>query len=99
MSRDIDHIISEIRSQVPDAILQRTQFSGTTESERTWRFSIPDDVYFIALESRDGSCPFIVEHTDTPRPVVQTHSAPEPSDAIALVCGYLENRKRQLGRS
>ncbi len=99
MPRDIDHIIEEVRRRFPEVIVDQLPKLLPTDDDGIWYFRIPNDVKDISLESSYGTCPFMVEHSDSSAPSECAVWARTIQDAIAIVVADLDDRRVELSRT
>jgi len=66
VERDIDRVIELVRNRLPAVSVVQWHKVHPADDDGIWWFRLPGVEKDIQLESSYGTCPFMVEHDDTP---------------------------------
>jgi hypothetical protein len=61
MPKDIDHIIERLKVALPTVQITQLQTTHLGDDDGLWFIRLPGNPCEVQIESRDGSCPFLIE--------------------------------------
>jgi hypothetical protein len=89
MNRDIDQLIEQLKSRLPDVEVDQLEpTEGGGEEDGLWFFRMPGSGQEIAVETDAGALPFTLEHDDM-RSSAEAETAGSVDEAVEKVVAYL----------
>jgi hypothetical protein len=89
MTRDIDQIVALVKQRMPEIEIHQLQVKHPeTDDDGLWYFSLRGFERGIQIESSEGCCPFLIEHSEM-KSTAEAEIATTIEEACEKIVSYM----------